>query len=154
MRAFIHSFCTLQWWCVFMKHKISVLTKFVLHRLNGNTFWVLVYRQYTWYLKMLRYGSLVIELSNFAGRHLALVADKNGPHFYTPVFRGTYYGMVMSVRPSVRPSIRPSGSPSVSHSFPHFSPTCFDILSWNFACHILLMNIRSRLSAVNFRQFL
>ena len=44
----------------------------------------------------------------------------------------TYYGMVMSVRPS--------GSPSVSHSFPHFSPTCFDILSWNFACHFLLMN--------------
>ena len=27
------------------------------------------------------------------------------------------------------PSVRPSGSPSVS--FPHFSPTCFDILSWN-----------------------
>ena len=38
---------------------------------------------------------------------------------------------------SVRPSVRPSGSPSVSHSFPHFSPTCFDILSWNFACHFL-----------------
>ena len=30
--------------------------------------------------------------------------------------------------------VRPSGSPSVSHSFPHYSPTCFDILSWNFTC--------------------
>ena len=55
---------------------------------------------------------------------------------------------------SVHPSVRPSGSPSVSHSFPHFSPTCFDILSWNFACHFLLMNIRSSSSVVNFRPFL
>ena len=38
----------------------------------------------------------------------------------------------MSVRPSVRVSIRPSVRPSVRHSFPHFSPTCFDILIWNF----------------------
>ena len=37
-----------------------------------------------------------------------------------------------------------SGSPSVrrsvSHSFPHFSPTCFDILSWNCVCHFLLLS--------------
>ena len=59
---------------------------------------------------------------------------------------GAYYGMVMSVHPSVRVSVR--------HSFPHFSPTCFDILSWNFACHFLLINIRSSSSIVNFRQFL
>ena len=82
---------------------------------------------------------------------------------YTPVFRPDvlWYGDVCpsvrpsfrpSFRPSVRPSGSPSGSPSVSHSFPHFSPTCFDILSWNFACHFLLMNIRSSSSAVNFRQ--
>ena len=55
--------------------------------------------------------------------------------FIRPSSDGTYYGMVMSVRPSVRLSgspsvrlsVRPSGSPSAS--FPHFSPTCFDILS-------------------------
>ena len=38
--------------------------------------------------------------------------------------------------PSGSPSIRSSDSPSVrspSAHFPHFSPTCFDILSWNFA---------------------
>ena len=40
--------------------------------------------------------------------------------FIRPSSDGTYYGMVMSVRPSVRVSVR--------HSFPHFSPTCFDIL--------------------------
>ena len=52
--------------------------------------------------------------------------------FIRPSSDGTYYGMVMSVRPSGSPSVRPSGSPSVRpsvrHSFPHFSPTCFDIL--------------------------
>ena len=67
-----------------------------------------------------------------------------------PSSDGTYYGMVMSVFPSVHPS----ESPSVSHSFPHFSPTCFDILSWNFACHFLLIYIRSSSSVVNFRPFL
>ena len=42
----------------------------------------------------------------------------------------------MSVRVSAHPSIRQSDSPSVrspSAHFPHFPPTCFDILSWNFA---------------------
>ena len=37
----------------------------------------------------------------------------------------------------------PSVRVSVSHSFPHFSPTCFDILSWNFVCHFLLMKMIS-----------
>ena len=66
-------------------------------------------------------------------------------HFYTPVFRRDvlWYGEVCL-----------SGSPYVSHSFPHFSPTCFDILRWNFACSFLLMNIRSSLSVINLRQFL
>ena len=75
-----------------------------------------------------------------------------------PSSDGTYYGMVMSVRPSVCPSVRPSGSPSVRpsvrHSFPHFSPTCFDILSWNFAYHFIFMHVRSSLNAINFRHFL
>ena len=39
-------------------------------------------------------------------------------------------------------------------SFPHFSPTCFDILSWNFAYDFVLLYYRSSSSVVNFRQFL
>ena len=64
---------------------------------------------------------------------------------------GTYYGMVMSVRVSVRLSVRPSGSPSAR--FPHFSPTCFDILSWNFAHDFVLMYHRSSSSVVILRQY-
>ena len=62
------------------------------------------------------------------------------------------------IRPSGRinvwwcPSVRPSGSPSAR--FPHFSPTCFDILSWNFAYDFVLMYYRSSLSVVNLRQVL
>ena len=37
------------------------------------------------------------------------------------------------------------------HSFPHFSPTYFDILSWNFVCHFVLINIRSCSCVVNVR---
>ena len=48
--------------------------------------------------------------------------------------------------------VRPSGSPSAR--FPHFSPTCFDILSWNFAHDFVLMYYRSSLSVVNLRQVL
>ena len=73
--------------------------------------------------------------------------------FIRPSSDGSFYGMVMSVRPSIRPSWSPSGSLSVNHSFPHFSSTCFDILSWNFVCHFLLLNIQSSSSVVNFRQF-
>ena len=40
------------------------------------------------------------------------------------------------------------------YSFPHFSPTCFDILRWNFAYDFILLYYRSSLSVVNFRQFL
>ena len=39
-------------------------------------------------------------------------------------------------------------------SFPHFSPTCFDILSWNFAYDFMLMYYKSRLSVVTLHQFL
>ena len=39
-------------------------------------------------------------------------------------------------------------------SFPHFSPTCFDMLSWNFACDFVLLYYRSSSSVVNLRQFL
>ena len=47
--------------------------------------------------------------------------------------------MVMSVRPSGSPSVRPSVRPS----FPHFSPTCFDILIWNFVYLFIFMHVRS-----------
>ena len=39
-------------------------------------------------------------------------------------------------------------------SFPHFSPSCFDILSWNFAYDFVLLYYRTSSSVVNFRQFL
>ena len=78
--------------------------------------------------------------------------------FIRPSSDGTYYGMVMSVRPSVRVSVRPSGSPSVRpsvrHSFPHFSPRCFDISIWNFVYHFIFMYVRSSSNAINFRHFL
>ena len=60
--------------------------------------------------------------------------------------------MVMSVRVSVRPTLRPSGSTSAS--FPHFSPTCFDILSWNFAHNFVLLYYRSSSNVVNLHQVL
>ena len=74
--------------------------------------------------------------------------------FIRPSSDGTYYGMVMSVRPFVRPSGSPSVRPSVRHSFPHFSPTCFDILIWNFVYHFIFMYVRSSSNAINFRHFL
>ena len=79
-------------------------------------------------------------------------SQKPGDHlvFIRPSSDGTYYGMVMSVRPGLRPSVRPS----VRHSFPHFSPTCFDILIWNFVYHFFFMHIRSSSNAINFRHFL
>ena len=40
------------------------------------------------------------------------------------------------------------------HSFLLFSLTCFDILSWNFVCHFVLLYYRSSLIVVNFHQFL
>ena len=86
---------------------------------------------------------------------LRYIYRSNAP-FYTPVWirpssDGMYYGMVMSVRPSVRPvSVRPVSV----RPFPHFSPTCFDILSWNFAHDFVLMYYRSSLSVITLRQFL
>ena len=56
--------------------------------------------------------------------------------------------------PSVRPSGSPSVRPSVRHSFPHFSPTCFEILSWKFVYHFIMMHVRASSNAINFRQFL
>ena len=70
--------------------------------------------------------------------------------FVRPSSDGTYYGMMMSVRPGLRPSVHPS----VRHSFPHFSPTCFDILIWNFVYHFIFMHVRSSSNAINFRHFL
>ena len=85
------------------------------------------------------------------------------PFFYTPVFRRDvlWYGDVrpsgspsvrLSVRLSIRPTLRPSGSPSAH--FPHFSPTCFDILYWNFAHDFVLVYYRSSSTVVTLRQFL
>ena len=59
--------------------------------------------------------------------------------------------------PSGSPSVLPSDSPSVrspSAHFPHFSPTCFDIFSWNFAYDFVLLYYRSSSSVVNLRLFL
>ena len=39
------------------------------------------------------------------------------------------------------------------HSFPHFSPTCFDILSWNFTYDFISLYYRSSLSVTTLRQF-
>ena len=40
---------------------------------------------------------------------------------------------------------------AVSHSFPHFSPTYFDILSWNFAYDFMLLHYRSSSGVVTLR---
>ena len=39
-------------------------------------------------------------------------------------------------------------------SFPNFSPSCFDISSWNFAYDFVLLYYRTSSSVVNFHQFL
>ena len=72
--------------------------------------------------------------------------------------------MIMLVKfskKSINFFIRPSSvlwygdvRPSVRHSFPHFSPTCFDILIWNFVYHFIFMHVRSSSNAINFRHFL
>ena len=40
------------------------------------------------------------------------------------------------------------------HSFPQFSPTCFDILSWNFTYDFVSLYYRSSSSVLTLRQFL
>ena len=67
-----------------------------------------------------------------------------------------WYGDVRpGLRPSVRsPSARSPSARSPSARFPHFPPTCFDILSWNFAHDFVLMYYRSSLSVITLRQFL
>ena len=56
--------------------------------------------------------------------------------------------------PSGSPSVRSPSARSPSARFPHSSPTCFDILSWNFAHDFVLMYYRSSLSVITLRQFL
>ena len=133
---------------------------------------------------------------NHYGRlsHLTAIYGKT-PHtilsiFIRPSSDGTYYGMVMSVRPSQFSALFsymlwhidlkfcvslyiyarkikfecyqfPSLFAGVMLlfnlkllqicSFPHFSPTCFDILIWNFVCHFIFMHVRSSSNAINFR---
>ena len=140
-------------------------------------------------------------MSHTPTKELEIEQLQNCQFFIRPSSDGTYYGMVMSVRPSAHflhfshtcfdimswnfahdfvlmyycnrsslsvvtlrqflyarrdvlwyGDVRPSGSPSAR--FPHFSPTCFDILSWNFAHDFVLMYYRSSLSVVNLRQVL
>ena len=79
--------------------------------------------------------------------------------FIRPSSDRTYFGMVMSVRPGLRPSDSPSVRPTLCPGlrqpvFRLFSPTCFDILSWNFAHAFLLLYYRSSSSIVTLRQFL
>ena len=91
--------------------------------------------------------------------HICVIVYINDSIFIRPSSDGTYYGMVMSVRPGLRPTLRPSYSPSVHpglrppvfHTYLH---TCFDILSWNFAHHFVLLYYRSSSSVVTLRQFL
>ena len=44
-------------------------------------FWV--YQQYTWYLEIERYGSVVVALSDFAWRHNDVVVRENGPRNFS-----------------------------------------------------------------------
>ena len=71
------------------------------------------------------------------------------PHFSLPFL----YARLQTGRIMVWwcPSVRPGLRPSVRHSFPHFSPTCFDILIWNFVYHFIFMHVRSSSNAINFR---
>ena len=86
----------------------------------------------------------------FSSLSLEYCGHKIDYRFYTPVFRRDvlWYG---DVRPSGSQSIRPSVRVSVH---PHFSPTCFDILIWNFVYHFIFMHVRSSSNAIHFRQFL
>ena len=100
----------------------------------------------------------VLPLLTFGYNILLIIHIYTNSHivFIRPSSDGTYYGIVISVRPSGCPSVRlsvcPSGSPSAS--FPHCSPTCFDILSWNFANDFVLLYCRSSSSVINLRQLL
>ena len=112
---------------------------------------------YKWFVprsKYLKIGTNIWIYVNLAFPYISI--EVSLLVFIRPSSDGTYYGMVMSVRvsgrPSVRLSVRPSGSPSAH--FPHFPPTCFDILSWNFAHDFVLMYYRSSSTVVTFRQFL
>ena len=59
-----------------------------------------------------------------------------------------FASIVEGVMPLCEPRIK------VMCSFPHFSPTCFDILSSNFAYDFVSPYYRSSSSVVNLRQFL
>ena len=76
--------------------------------------------------------------------------------FCAEKFQGFLYARLQTGRIMVWwcPSVLPGLRPSVRHSFPHFSPTCFDILIWNFVYHFIFMHVRSSSNAINFRHFL
>ena len=156
-----------------------------------------------------KHSGCVTSMQQITSLHDVIFAPFNWRHIYAVFIRpssdGTYYGMVMSVRPGLRPSVHPSVRPSQFSalfsymlwdidpkfcvwlyfdarkikfechqfpsifdgvmpllnfkllqicSFPHFSPTCFGILSWNFAYDFVLLYYRSSSSVINLRQFL
>ena len=73
--------------------------------------------------------------------------------FIRPSSDGTYYGMVMSVRPSVRPGLRPSVRPSVT-VFRTFLLHALRYWAEIFVYHFIMMHVRASSNAINFRQFL
>ena len=108
---------------------------------------------------IISHGLYIFVRSLVETKHISIISIEKRI-FIRPSSDGTYYGMVMSVRPGLHPTLRPSvrvsvlptGSPSAR--FPHFSPTCFDILSWNYAYDFVLINYRSSSSVVTLRQVL
>ena len=72
IRTFIHSFYTLPWWCVFLKHKIQCIPIFFLsiptvHLVSQN--------------RTLR--SLVVAFNDFAWHLKAVMAGKNSPRKFS-----------------------------------------------------------------------
>ena len=140
LRQFLKELC-LFWNLEYRKY--TVFRSFLLHAL---TYWSEIVHMalLRWTTDQVRVSSLkfctwlcfnVLQIK-FECCHFASI-------FIRPSSDGTYYGMVMSVRPSDSPSAR----------FPHFSHTFFDILSWNFAHDFVLMYYRSNLSVLTLRQF-
>ena len=110
-------------------------------------FWNLKYRKYTVFRTFLLHAlTYWVEILHMTLFYCTTDQVRVSSIFIRPSSDGTYYGLVMSVRPSVSPSVR--------HSFPHFSPTSFDILIWNFVYQCIFMHVRSSSNAINFRHFL
>ena len=105
-------------------------------------FWNLEYRKYT----VLQFSALFsymlwhIELKFCTWLCFDVLQSKFECHHFASIFEG--------VMPLCELRIWEI------HSFPHFSPTCFDILSWNFAHDFVLMYYRASSSFISLRHFL